>query len=386
MANQQLIDYIKKSLSQNISKEAIKNALLSRGWPEKEIELAFQSVEGVKSQVTESPPTRLLSFKELWNKTVAFYKQRFLFLIAVALVPSLVASPFFWFAIRIIQNGTLTLAHNVITLIILFLIEILLGWFIDISLLYAIKEPSEKSLLSVYRKGWANFFSFSVIRLLVISISLAPALVVLFCGLSSKEMGFLPFYSIASGTLALIPGLIFFLYFIFAEFILVYENKRGINALMRSKFYTSGLINKEIFPRIISLGFCLILLMLAVNFVFILMGIPVRETIMQMINTAIITPFRLVFIFFLYSNIRALRGTAVFSVKQKSKTFFLVLAIIGVIFLVMIPFRLYSFLKEKTRAFQRILSPVVSVEQKSLKVGKISTAKAWRIPFEIPTH
>lgn len=48
MVDQKLLDAIKQYLDQGVSKESIKNGLINSGWPEKEINKAFEKITGQK--------------------------------------------------------------------------------------------------------------------------------------------------------------------------------------------------------------------------------------------------------------------------------------------------------------------------------------------------
>jgi len=57
MTTQELLDYIKQQLDQGVSREEIKNRLLSAGWQEKDIEEAFSVIFGIPSETPQvSPP------------------------------------------------------------------------------------------------------------------------------------------------------------------------------------------------------------------------------------------------------------------------------------------------------------------------------------------
>ena len=61
MINQQLLIFIKQSLSQGIDKEKITNDLLSNGWNKKDIEEGFNSlnVSNINNSETKTPETQI---------------------------------------------------------------------------------------------------------------------------------------------------------------------------------------------------------------------------------------------------------------------------------------------------------------------------------------
>jgi hypothetical protein len=96
--------------------------------------------------------------------------------------------------------------------------------------------------------------------------------------------------------LFLIPGVIFMIWFLFSQFIVVAEDERGMNALLKSKEYASGKWF-DIFLRV----FILWLIYFGLSF------IPVVGPILSII----FIPFMVLFIKLIYEDLRELRGGVV---------------------------------------------------------------------------
>jgi hypothetical protein len=96
--------------------------------------------------------------------------------------------------------------------------------------------------------------------------------------------------------LFLIPGVIFLIWFLFAQFIVVAEDERGMDALLKSKEYVSGKWF-DIFLRV------LILWLISVGFNL----IPVVGPILSIF----FIPFMILFIKLIYEDLRDLRGEVV---------------------------------------------------------------------------
>jgi len=61
MVQQQIVDYIKAQLKAGVGKDAVRNALMGVGWPEKDVEDSIKSVESAKEAAPATTPTILVS-------------------------------------------------------------------------------------------------------------------------------------------------------------------------------------------------------------------------------------------------------------------------------------------------------------------------------------
>lgn len=119
--------------------------------------------------------------------------------------------------------------------------------------------------------------------------------------------------------LLIIPGVIFAVWFMFSDLILVAEGKRGLEALLKSKEYVKGYWWKlfwvifffGIFSIIISAGLGYVLTVIAVN----LNIPPVGE---QLINIFFI-PFAATYMFLIYEEMKKIKGPMKFNIGKNEK-------------------------------------------------------------------
>jgi hypothetical protein len=137
--------------------------------------------------------------------------------------------------------------------------------------------------------------------------------------------------------LLIIPGLILSIWFIFAQFVLVDEDKRGLNSFLASREYVRG-HGWSIFGRQTFLIITLIV-------IFILFSIPFsifkldKNIIFSILSSLFSTCtgiFALSYLATMYKNIKASKGGSV-DITNKSKAGYIVMAILGIIFILGIP-------------------------------------------------
>ena len=130
-----------------------------------------------------------------------------------------------------------------ITLAIIFVVAIIISSWAQISLISALKDPAEHtSIAQAYKRGWEKIFSYWWISIL----------------LTLVLMG--------SYILALIPGIIFTVWFVFAPFALVVDDKRGMDAIFHSKSLVRGRW-WGVFGRLILIGLATMLAYFVISFV-----------------------------------------------------------------------------------------------------------------------
>lgn len=83
MINQQLVDYIKNQMAQNIDQQKIKQNLLGAGWLENDIDQAMDSAMG--RTIPQPPMVATTSgaiipfpkFGQIWGEAIATLKSKF---------------------------------------------------------------------------------------------------------------------------------------------------------------------------------------------------------------------------------------------------------------------------------------------------------------------
>ena len=168
--------------------------------------------------------------------------------------------------------------QNLSVMLLIILIFVLLGAIIypwlQVSVLYVIKERKQKlSIGKALRKGWSRWISYLWISFLV--------------GLC-----------VAGGTILLIvPGIIFFVWFAFAQYLLVDKDVKGIDALSKSRELVRGYW-WPVFGRI------LLITLVIVGVDMVLGLIPfIGNLVIQLL----VYPFMFVFYFILYEDLKQLK-------------------------------------------------------------------------------
>lgn len=325
MPNQQLLDFIKQQLQQGTGKEQIKSSLAANGWKPQDIDEAFSFLANPANQSSPAPSAQIASLPgaaailaEAW----AIYKQRLGTFLGVMIIPTLVTIVF---TVAFAGGGLLsfslfssTFTLGRIALFFLLLILIYVVIFItqiwgQTALLYAVKDSHEKiGVVESYRRGWHKIFSYWWIGLL-------SALIIL--------GGFF---------LLFVPGIIFAIWFSTAAFVLIAEDLRGMNALLKSKEYVKG--NWDgVFWRFFFMAIIGLLLYLVPFFVFASLDIPLASAISRWVVGLFLTPLAMTYSFLVYSHLRALKGDVPFAPTKGTKTAFISVAIFGIICMLLIP-------------------------------------------------
>lgn len=329
MVNQQLLDYIKQQLQQGVSQEQIKSSLMANGWQAQDIDEAFAFIQNPTSQSSQVPPpaqtiTSLPGATAIFGQAWAIYKQRFGTFLGVMIIPMLIMIAL----VAVLAGGgflgvsllSSKFAAGGIGLLIVLAIAFFLVVFISqawgqTALLYAIKDSQEGiGVVEAYRRGWHKILSYWWVSLLVGFITMG---------------GFLLF---------VVPGIIFAVWFSLAVFILIAEDLRGMNALLKSREYVKGKWG-GVFWRFFFIGVLSLIIALIPILIFGLLKIPFGEEISRFVIGLFLTPLTMTYGFLVYSNLKALKGEIVFAPTGGQKAKFIVVGIIG---LLLIPAILFS--------------------------------------------
>jgi hypothetical protein len=321
MINQQLLDYIKQGIDKGLLKDRMKQNLLDKGWPEAGINEAFAAAEDPNYMPKpEEPATkekvRLLGLSELLEQAWRLYKTRFRTLLTIALLPLiatfLIGFPY-GYSMEFIKNIGLDIPKIILKIkdIAAFILIILLQVWSYAALICAIRDSQAKiGTTEAFRRAWPK----------IIPLSWTFLLVFLIC-----EMGFIFF---------IIPGIIFYIWFILASYIPMNENIGGLNALLKSKAYVQGhwwnVLGKALF--ILMLHIPIYALLILTN--------SQNETVKQTIQYLIINPISLflaplitAYSFQLYKNLKEAKGEFEFKPNKKGWTIFAAISglIIGIV-------------------------------------------------------
>lgn len=313
MVNQQLLDYIKQRAQQGKTREEIKQELLGVGWSEADVK---EALDGAGSGQAFSPSMPLPSIqpqistlpgiRNLFKRTLAVYKEglgTFLGIMVISLIPGLL---FLVPEIVLEKSGS----WNTFLFIIFWLIAAFIGFWAQVSLIFAIKDREEKiGIGESFRRGWHKIISLVWVGILV------------------------GFITMGGYMLLIVPGIIFAIWFTFSTYVLVSEDRRGMNALFRSKQLVAGYWWKVLW-RFSVIGLLIFLFYLALfGIIIIFLSLPLANWVQSAINiipTLFITPFSFAFGFLLYEDLKKQKAQVVFEPpKRGTKIKFVLIGILG---------------------------------------------------------
>ncbi len=230
----------------------------------------IKSKQESQASVSEQATVYLFKPTVLLKNAWAIYKQRIWTFLGIMIIPA---------SISLFSSG---FAYS--TAFFSFFIVLFFGLFLSIqlwagaALIYAIKDRRENiGVVEAYRRAWRKIISYAWIEFLT-------AFVVM--------LGFFFF---------IVPGVIFAIWFSFAGFILISENLKGMNALLKSKEYVRGRWG-SVCLRILFIG---VVVLIPIT---ILSAIPFFEHISSLVAVLFLTPLTSTYLFLLYNNLKALKG------------------------------------------------------------------------------
>lgn len=311
MINQQLFDYIKQGIDKGLPKDRMKQNLLDKGWPEAGINEAFAAAESPDYLPVPAAPAetgKLIGFFALLEKSFGVYKSRFWTLVALTAIP--IFAVFFIIAVDALLATTGTDLFLALIIVFSWLFIVLIQFWSQISLLYAIKDRDEKiGIDESFRRGWKKLSSFVWMTALVGLVIMGGCM------------------------LFIIPALIFSIWFAFAYYILVNENIGGMNALMKSKAYVQGHWWSVLWRLLIITGCCIVLgialgtiagiVALAAGGIYALIFFG----LIYFLTGTLMTIFPAVYSFLLYENLKEIKGN--FTSEPKGKGWLTAAAIFG---------------------------------------------------------
>jgi len=225
---------------------------------------------------------------ELLERAWGLYKERARTLIGIVLIPAAVIVFFALFTSQSgeVINGPFFIGHPFLAWSGSLPI-ILIQMAMIAALLYAIVIDPPIQMGEAYKKGLAIFFPYAWISILVGVITF---------------VGFILFF---------IPGVIFSIWFSFAFFTLVVENKRGFAALAASREYVRGYW-WPIFWRSLFLMLVLLVAIAALGLLsMFLRFVPSIEIVVSNVGGVLLsllfTPLFVAYIYYLYLEVRAIK-------------------------------------------------------------------------------
>lgn len=126
------------------------------------------------------------------------------------------------------------------------------------------------------------------------------------------------FIALGGFLLLIIPGIIFAVWFSLAEFVLIAEDLRGMDALLKSREYVKGMW-KNVFLRFLFLGVLSFIVATIASFIFGLPKISFIEKISQFLIWLFLTPLAYTYVFLVYSNLKKPEGRICLYAFQRTK-------------------------------------------------------------------
>jgi hypothetical protein len=227
----------------------------------------------------EVPSGKLPSFSYFFNKTFAVYRSNFWAFLLIAAIPVIFSS-----LVAVIFSVNIKLHLSLGMMAIMFLVYLAMA-IVSIgsfaSLLFAIKErDSQTNIGEILKKGFSIIGSYLWISLICFIIIVA---------------GFILF---------IIPGIIFSFWYCLSVYVLIYENKKGMAALRRSKELISGYIGAY-FGRTVLFGLIVSLILLIISLI--LKIIPFISLFSEAVLNALAAPLTIIFTALVFEEITKLK-------------------------------------------------------------------------------
>ena len=365
MRNEQLIKYIKESLAIGKSAAEIQKSLFEAGWADGDINENFNLIFGIQEnpsgseEIIKSVGGELKNVRILLKESFKIYKKKFKSVVIIAALSIII----FAGSELIIVENTSNVSFQSMALIVYFL-----QLFLPLISLAAIilTIANDISLKTSYQQGakftfhflWTFLLYCAIIIVFLVPIVIFTALLPADFTLSNQLRLFLQgnsevfdnFYFTRIKTLTLIwysalivsfvLAIIFAFLFSFFLFTVVFENKNGLNALLRSKDLIKGKF-LAVFWRVVSGSLIISVVSFLLFFIIALILYLIESShdesnlyfivhLAYYISLIFVMPFFLVYLYLIYNNLRTFKKDVVYIHKRLSRIIYLILGIIGV--------------------------------------------------------
>lgn len=309
----------------------------------------------IHQQTAASLPGAIAILSQAWS----LYKQRLAIFLGVMIIPMLVQTGllavlapggflgFSFLSPKFTAGGIGLLIILVIVFFLVFSINQAWG---QTALLYAIKDSQEGiGVREAYRRGWHKILSYWWVLFLTDFIVLG---------------GFLLF---------VVPGIIFAVWFSMAIFVLVAEDLKGMNALLKSREYVKGKWG-GVFWRLFFIAALNVVISWTPTLIFNFLKVPIGREIGGFVIGLFLTPLSITYMYFVYSKLKAVKGEVAFAPTGRQKATFIIAGILGML---VIPVLLFLTL------FMILLSSSSSSKNKALDVRREADLQAIQAGFEL---
>lgn len=328
MVNQELLNHIRQQLQQGVGQEEIKKNLIATGWQENDINEAFAMltnnlVPSSQMPISQLTLTSLPSAIAILDQAWTLYKQRLIIFLEIMLI-QIISLDVLRIGHKIFYSkffagggiGPLALLEIAFYLFISFIIQT--WWYM--ALLYAIKDSQEGiGVIESYRRGWHKILPSLWISFLQISIIMGGLL------------------------LLVVPGIIFSIWFMLSVFILIVEDLKGMDALLKSREYVRGKWF-DVFWRFLFIVVLIFFLSFTLSFILgLLKGLGLLKDLINLLNL-FLTPLSMIYVFLIYNHLKTIKGEFAFSPTAKQKAKFIIVGIIGLLFILVILFLILPYI------------------------------------------
>lgn len=346
MSNEQINNYIASERARGVRDEDIRAELIKTGWSEADVASAITPPD-VNSSLTptEAPLAELPGAIELLKESWALFAVNFMTYVGIVLLPMLlwgglaavVVGGLFGLSLFsvLFSNmgviGYLAVALGVIVAV--FAILVLQFWG-RVALLSAVRDSTSGpvTIIDAFKRSWSMVGAYVWVAFLVSFVVMG---------------GFLLF---------IIPGIIFMVWFSLATYVVVNENIRGMDALMRAKEYARGKWF-PIFLRLVFIGIVILAATYIPAYFITATGIPYLGEILQLLLGVVVGPLGVVYGYLLYRALRRMRGADI--PAPTNKWVFITIGFVGgllvpILLMSSIVFASLSTAREKSRDAKRI--------------------------------
>jgi len=305
MAHGELIDYIKKATEHGQTKEQIHANLINAGWLGADIDAAFSSMEGApvppvpmaSHPVASAESNPLPSAVEMWKRAWGVFRKRTGSYMGIAVVSS-AASIIVGIFVDKKSFGLLMLA----VMIILPFVQLVVA----MAFMFAVQGGEAVGVAEAYRRAFGKLpraIWLSIIAFIIVT-------------------GWSGFF--------FVPGLLLSGWFIFAIYVLAFENQGGMNALFYSREYIRGkwwsAVGFTLLPVFIA-----VVVVVIVNLIIGIFKLPYLTQVINGIIGLVLAPVSAIYMYMVYAGFKARKGQVVVKITAGRKAKYLVLGLVGLI-------------------------------------------------------
>jgi hypothetical protein len=237
-------------------------------------------------------------FRDAWRE----YKSKFSTLAKIILVPAVIVA---LGNALLSQHGTVAVVGSLI-----YFVGCIVLIFASIALLFAIIAGTD--FAESYRRSPGIFWSFVWVSVL---------------GGVATLGGFV---------MLIVPGILMGIWFLFSRYLVIAENRRGLNALMQSREYARGYW-WAIFGRMLLVSIMVGIIAAAASAILISIFGAALGSVVNVFVWVFVVPFPVVYIYLVYKNLTMLKPELATAQPNANRKFLVASGIVGIIGIVLIP-------------------------------------------------